>query len=145
MKVLQGNNIELLKDSISHYYNVLNDGRVIVKRTMKEVKFYPDHRGYLKARIYCKISKHKDKRIPIRLSRLVALFHLKDFDFKLQVNHKNGIKTDNHVDNLEMVTNSQNQKHAWDFLDKDHTRRKSQLRNEKGQFIKRLKKQNENI
>jgi hypothetical protein len=143
MKVIHGDNIELLKDSISCYYNVTEDARVINIKSNKQLKFYIDRNGYLKARIYCKLSKHKDKRIPFKLHRLVALFHLKDFDVNLQVNHKNGIKQDNHVSNLEMVNNQQNVQHYWDNLDENHIRRKSFIRNEKGQFSKRLKNNNE--
>jgi len=41
-------------------------------------------------------------------ARLVAQHFLPDWDKSLQVDHINGVKTENHVDNLRMVTRSQN-------------------------------------
>ncbi len=118
-------NIEL-KEIISKRYEVETTGRVINKRTGKELKFHPDPKGYMKSRIYCpEISEHKDGRKPVKLHRLVAMFHLDTYTETLQVNHKNGIKNDNRVDNLEMVTNSQNVYHAWNIL--DSTERKNKL------------------
>jgi hypothetical protein len=118
--------MENVMEVISKRYNVEPSGRVINKRTKKELKFHPDPKGYMKSRIYCpEISQHKDGRKPIRLHRLVAMFHLDTYNETLQVNHKNGIKNDNRVENLEMVTNSQNAYHAWNVL--DSTERKNKL------------------
>lgn len=127
---------ENIKDIISKRYIIDRTGKVYNRMTKKELKFFVDEKGYMKSRMYCpEISTNKDGRKPFRLHRLVAMFHLDTFTNELQVNHKNGLKNDNRVENLEMVNNSQNQIHAWKTLDSSSRLNKlNQRRDEYGKF-----------
>lgn len=65
--------------------------------------------GYLKVRF-------KEKQIGrnYRVHILVAKAFIPNPENKLEVNHKDGDKHNNHVDNLEWSTRSENMKHAYD-------------------------------
>lgn len=45
--------------------------------------------------------------------RLVAITFIDNPSYKGEINHKDGIKTNNHLSNLEWSTSSENQKHAF--------------------------------
>lgn len=63
--------------------------------------------GYLQVTLW---SNNKRKSFPVH--RLVALNFLDNSENKRDVNHINGIKTDNRLENLEFVTPSENNYHA---------------------------------
>lgn len=106
---------EIWKD-IPNYegmYQVSNLGRVKslnYKRTGKErvLKEKLNKKGYFNVNLY-KDGKQKNHKI----HRLVMLAFIGDSD--LHVNHKNGIKTDNQLENLEYCTHYENMKHAYDM------------------------------
>lgn len=56
------------------------------------------------------------KGVNAQIHRLVAEAFIAQSHDGLQVNHKNGVTTDNRVENLEWVTSSQNTLHAFDVL-----------------------------
>lgn len=94
-------------------YAVCEDGHIYslnYKRTGKTLKLKPalSKDGYLKTVFLGDDGKYK----PMSMHRAVALTYIGEPN-GLQVNHKNGIKTDNRLCNLEYVTQSQNILHAY--------------------------------
>jgi hypothetical protein len=109
---------EIWKD-ITLDYQVSNKGRVkskeryikrtdgklykVIERIMKPAQ---DGNGYLRVALTI-----NNKLTTFKVHRLVAQVFLKNSN--LEVNHKDGCKTNNELRNLEFVTHSQNLKHAF--------------------------------
>ena len=87
-------------------YQISNFGRV--KSLSKNIirKPYLDKDGY-----QCVTLKLNGKAYPKKIHRLVALNFFGE-NQGLVVNHKNGIKTDNRLDNLELITILENNLHC---------------------------------
>jgi len=92
------------------HYLIGRCGKVFNTRTGNFKKPSIDHKGYNRIRLIDGRKRGATKKI----HRLVAQAFIDAYSEDLQVNHLNFIKTDNKVENLEMVTQSQNTQHAWD-------------------------------
>jgi hypothetical protein len=92
-------------------YEVSNFGNIksLGKSKEKKEKIFKGtfRKGYLCATL----RKNNIAKIYL-VHRLVAIAFIKNTDNKKQVNHKNGIKSDNNVDNLEWNTAFENMQHA---------------------------------
>lgn len=68
---------------------------------------------------YLKISGGEDGRSITALAHRLIWMHLHgEIPKGLEINHKNGIKDDNRIENLELVTPKENMKHASEVLGK---------------------------
>ena len=93
-------------------YSVDTEGRVWSMKSgkVKERKPLKHKDGYLQ------INLRKDGKVKnLLIHRLVAIAFIPNPKNYTQVNHKNGIKTDNRLENLEWCSGSQNMKHAFDL------------------------------
>lgn len=94
-------------------YEVSNTGLVRNIKTGKILRQHKTKRGY--KTVYL-ASLDCGKRMLVH--RIVAKTFIKNPDDRPQVNHKDGDKSNNNVDNLEWCTQSQNQQHRRNVLKK---------------------------
>ena len=87
-------------------YEISSNGK-IRNKNKKELKTFFDKDGYVCIKIH---DRH------YKLHRLVAKAFLNDYSEKLEVNHINGIKSDNNINNIEMCSHKQNINHSYYVL-----------------------------
>ena len=91
------------------FYEVSNLGRVRNKKTGNFITGDINNYGYYRVTLY-----HNNKKQKFFRHRLVAIHFIPNTDeAKTFVNHIDGDKSNNTVANLEWVTQSENEKHAF--------------------------------
>jgi hypothetical protein len=98
---------EKINGIVNEGYVITREGDVYNKHGLKR-KLQKSRNGYLS---FCFWFQMQYKRVDIH--RIVAYLYAPNPQNKLEVNHKDGDKTNNNVNNLEWVTRSENHKHAY--------------------------------
>ena len=91
-------------------YQITDDGKVYSLLRKRFIYISKDRYGYAQCILY-KDAKHKTKKV----HRLVAEHFIPNPDNKPQINHIDGVRDNNSVNNLEWCTNSENQLHSYRF------------------------------
>jgi len=115
--------MEIWKDILGYegLYQVSNLGNIkSIERLRIDTKgrkrIFPQKiiKPLLSDRGYCQVNLYKNSKLQTRrINRLVALSFIPNLQNKEQVNHINGIKTDNSVPNLEWTTSKENVIHSF--------------------------------
>ena len=102
-------NNELISQLLKEGNYIINRDGTVYSKLLKRNVGYTDHKGY-RVLTFNKNSK-------IQIHRLVwAVYGNQPLDDVLVINHKNGIKTDNRIENLEQVTEQYNLQHKYRVL-----------------------------
>jgi hypothetical protein len=89
-------------------YLIHQDGGLFNNKNKKFKKWTKDSNGYMRCTVW-----NNNKSITISQHRILAEIFIPNILNKLQVNHINGVKHDNRLENLEWVTQSENTLHSF--------------------------------
>ena len=100
---------QIIVDNISTAYYITNDGKCYNSNTGNYLKGQVNHKnGYLSYNLT--LPDGRKKRCYAH--RLVAIAYIENKENKKEVNHIDGNKLNNCIDNLEWVSSSENKQHA---------------------------------
>lgn len=97
--------------SFDRLVNIRNGGKRLSKARILSQNINP--KGYAYVTLFSNGKACNNTRL---VHRIIAEAFIPNPDNKPQVNHKNGIRDDNRIENLEWCTSSENNQHAYDFL-----------------------------
>ena len=95
------------EDALKYYFVSMN-GRVMNRKTGHVLQPQKNTKGYLRVNLGV-----GGRRVFVRIHRLVATMYIPNPHGYPEVNHKDGIKSNNAAYNLEWCTSSENQIHAY--------------------------------
>ena len=83
-------------------------GKIFSLNSNKYLKPHTNPQGYYQVHLW-----KSGNRYPKLIARLVAQAFISNPENKPEINHKDGIKANNDISNLEWVTSSENQLHSY--------------------------------
>ena len=98
---------------VPNRYIVYENGVIFDRKNIQFVRQWVDPKGY----VYTSFKLIDNSRMAIGLHRIVAFLYCEnpynDYSSEIEVNHKDGVKTNNFYTNLEWTTQQENIEHAF--------------------------------